>query len=297
MRPGGRNLFLLVASALLLILPPAYLLVAERRSAASGPVEILVDYLKAAYARDFRQAYRLISSEDRRLKDEKTYVRERGTFDGFTLEVGNKLAGWIQATPIEEKTIGERAHIKLKLKLPDANKLSGPLLDWDEERLNALSTKEQRALLQKLDQWSMEGRIPVIEGEQDFDLVKESGGWRLFLNWAAGIRLSFEARVNDALPLEVSWDQREFISRQDELFNVRLRIKNLSNREVFMKSLHRVEPKDMTEYLDLVECGLLLPTKLLPREEQEYSSTYLVRGDLPDGTKQIAVTYEFTNVP
>ena len=297
MRPGGRNLFLLVASALLLILPPAYLLVAERRSAAAGPVETLLDYLRAAYARDFRQAYHLISSEDRQLKDEKTYVRERGTFDGFTLEVGNKLAGWIQATPIEEKTIEERAHIKLKLKLPDANKLSGPLLDWDEERLNTLSTKEQKTLLQKLDQWSMEGRIPVIEGEQDFDLVKESGGWRLFLNWAAGIRLSFEARVNDALPLEVSWDQREFISRPDELFNVRLRIKNLSNREVFTKSLHRVEPKDMTEYLDLVECDLLLPTKLLPRKKQEYSSTYLIRKDLPDKTKQIAVTYEFTNVP
>src|SRR5438093_7727328 len=151
MLPGARNLFLLVGS-LLLILPPAYLLVAERRSAAAGPVETLLDYLRAAYARDFRQAYRLISSEDRRLKDEKTYVRERGTFDGFTLEVGNKLAGWIQATPIEEKTIGERAHIKLKLKLPDANKLSGPLLDWDEERLNTLSTKEQKTLLQKLDQ-------------------------------------------------------------------------------------------------------------------------------------------------
>ena len=68
MRPGARNLFLLVASLLLLILPPAYLLVAERRSAAAGPVETLLDYLRAAYARDFRQAYHLISSEDRQLK-------------------------------------------------------------------------------------------------------------------------------------------------------------------------------------------------------------------------------------
>jgi hypothetical protein len=296
MRPGGRNLLLLVTAALLLILPPAYLLMADRSSSAADPLETLVDYLKAAYARDFRQAYRLISSEDRQLKDEKTYLGERGAFDGFTLEVGRKLADWIQATPIEEKTTRSHAHIKLKLKLPDANKLSRTLLDWDEERLNALSAKEQRALLQKLDQWLTHGDIPVIEGEQDFDLVRDGGGWRLFLNWAAGIRVSFQARVSDSLPLEVRWDQREVIGRPDDLFNVHIRIKNLSNREVFTKSLHRVEPKGLAQYLDLVDCGLLLPTKLLPHEEQEYSSTYLVRGDLPDGTKRVAVTYEFTNV-
>jgi Cytochrome c oxidase assembly protein CtaG/Cox11 len=296
MRLRGRSLCLFIALTLLLILPPAYLLMGDRYGSAADPAEILIDYLKAAYARDFRQAYRLISSEDRRLKDEKTYLRERGAFDGFTLEVGRKLADWIQATPIEEKTSGSQAHIKLKLKLPDASKLSESLLDWDEERLNALSSKEQRALLQKLDQWSTQGEIPVIEGEQEFDLVRDGGGWRLFLNWAAGIRVNFQARVNDSLPLEVRWDQREVIGRPDDLFNVHLRIKNLSNREVFTKSLHRVEPKGLAQYLDLVDCALLLPAKLLPHEEQEYASTYLIRGDLPDGTKQIAVTYEFTNV-
>jgi hypothetical protein len=49
----------------------------------------------------------------------------------------------------------------------------------------------------------------------------------------------------------------------------------------------------MAEYLDLVECALLLPVRLQPGEEQTYKSTYVVRGDLPDGTKTLDVTYEF----
>ncbi|MBI2361366.1 MAG: hypothetical protein HYV04_21065 [Deltaproteobacteria bacterium] len=36
----------------------------------------------------------------------------------------------------------------------------------------------------------------------------------------------------------------------------------------------------------------LLPVKLAPGEEEEYSSTYLVRGDLPEGQRQLFVTYE-----
>jgi hypothetical protein len=33
--------------------------------------------------------------------------------------------------------------------------------------------------------------------------------------------------------------------------------------------------------------------RLQPSEEQIYKSTYVVRGDLPDGIKSLNVTYEF----
>jgi hypothetical protein len=40
-----------------------------------------------------------------------------------------------------------------------------------------------------------------------------------------------------------------------------------------------------------------LPVRILPGEEQTYSSTYVVRGDIPDGTKSVDVTYEFKVEP
>lgn len=62
MRFGIRNLLLLAASTVLLILPLAYLLMAERRSAAGNPVQVLKYYLKAVYARDYRGAYNINGS-------------------------------------------------------------------------------------------------------------------------------------------------------------------------------------------------------------------------------------------
>jgi hypothetical protein len=57
--------------------------------------------------------------------------------------------------------------------------------------------------------------------------------------------------------------------------------------------VHRVEPKELAQYLELVQCALLLPVQLRPGEEQTYDSTYVIRGDLPDGAERLDVIYEF----
>ena len=71
------------------------------------------------------------------------------------------------------------------------------------------------------------------------------------------------------------------------------RVRNLADQPIATRIIHHVEPQELRQYLDLVECSLLLPVKLKPGEEREFSSTYMARGDLPDGSKQIKVTYEF----
>ena len=124
-----RNFVLLAVGVSLLFSIPAYLFVAERPSPESEPVRVLMKYLKAVYARDYRQAYRLISAQDRRLKKEDVYVRERGAFSGFTLEVGRKLSEFIEVRPVKTDFKDDRGRIKLSLKLPDTNNLSELLLN------------------------------------------------------------------------------------------------------------------------------------------------------------------------
>lgn len=58
MRLGGRSFFLVTASIALLVLPFAYLLMAERPSAAADPVQLLTEYLRAVYARDYPEVYK-----------------------------------------------------------------------------------------------------------------------------------------------------------------------------------------------------------------------------------------------
>lgn len=278
---------------IVLLIPPAlYLATGESRS-FEDPAQALDHYVRALYARDLREAYRLLSSQDRGLKKEKSYLREQGAFGGFTLEAAKTLAKFIEMTPMEKSLDGDHARFELGLRLPDANQLSAQLLGWDEERLNALPASEQRAIIERLTRWGREGKLPLVEGKDSFELVKESRGWRLFLNWAAGVRVIFGASVPESLAIEAEPVQRAAIIRPGELFTVAYRVKNHSHEEVTTRILHRVGPQELAQQLDLVECGLLLPVRLSPGEKREYLSTYQVRGELPEGQRRLFVTYEF----
>jgi hypothetical protein len=168
-----RSFFLAAAALLSLLLPPLYL---WQRGAQPGPGEaaqVLTQYLKAVYARDFSQAYQLISLQDQALKKEHVYVRERGAFSGFPLEVTRKLAEAIQIRPIQEYSGEDGAtHIRVAYKVPDANAVAPLVFDWDEERLSSVSDTERRKILDALEHLTRGGGLQMIEGQEAFALVK-----------------------------------------------------------------------------------------------------------------------------
>jgi hypothetical protein len=290
---------LITASVLLavIILPVIYISIGQHRPSGDDPIPLLNRYLRAIYARDYKEAYSFISSRDRQVKAEQIYVRERGAFHGFTLEVAQKLAGFIDASPLETQLNGDQARIKLGLKLPDAGGFSSLLLDWDEERLNTLPAGERRKMLQSIDRLNRDGKITMIEGAEEFTLVKENGDWKIFLDWAAGVRVSFDADVPAGGVIEATPIPKETRIQTSELFTIAYKVKNLSPHKVSGRIVHRVEPEALARHLDLVECALLIPVRLSPGKEEEYSSTYLLRGDLPEGARELHVTYEFKVEP
>jgi hypothetical protein len=282
-----------VAAGFLLLLPPAYMFRAERHSVKDDPVPALTQYLKALYSRDFKQAYRFISSVDQRLKPERVYVRERGPFTGFALDVARKLSEFIEFTPVQINRDETRARITLGFKVPDMNSLGPLLLDWDEERLDALSANEQRKLIAAIDDLRQRGELKLIEGKEEFTMVREGDSWRLVFDWSSGVRVVFASVVPQGKMIEAKPTIKETVVQPEELFTVQYRVKNMTDKELFTRISHHVEPAALAPHLDLVECALLLPVRIPPGEEQSYSSTYVVRRDLPDGTKRLNVTYEF----
>lgn len=257
------------------------------------PDEVLRKYLKAFYARDFRQAYRYISAADRELKNRTDYVRERGAFHGVALDAARKLAELIEIRPVKQETDGARSRVTVALKLPDANAVGDLLLGWDERRLDAVPASEQKKLLGQIDQLVRDRKVPMIEGEEQYVLIQEGSQWRVFLDWAAGVQIKFAATPPPAGALVAEPVTKETVARSGDVFTVGFKVKNPGKSEIVTRIVHRVEPKEMTQYLDLVECALLLPVRLRPGEEQVFNSTYVIRGDLPDGAKSIAVNYEF----
>lgn len=284
---------LLIASSLLLVLSPLYLLKHEPRGAVPEPVLVLSRYLKASYARDYKQAYRFISAKDRQLKPEKVYVRERGTFSGFTLAAARKLAESIAVEPVEITADGDRTRIRAALKLPDAGSVAPLLMDWDEEKLNALPSADQRKILAAIDRLSRNGTIKTIQGEEEFALVKEDKAWRLALDWDAALRVSFASIVPADGAIEAEPIPRETVVKSSEPFRISYRVSNRSGKALRTRIIHKVEPQELREYLDIIECALLLPTSVAAGQQAEYSTTYLVRGDLPESARKFNITYEF----
>ncbi len=287
-----KKLLLPLCAGLLMALPPLAWLVASGSSPSQAPEQVLSQYLRFLYARDFRQAYRFISADDQGLKNRNEYVRERGSFSGFTLALAARLAGLIEIKQLSSAADGPRQRVTVALKLPDANSIAPLLHDWDDKKLNALSALERRNLLSAIDGLIGAGKLPMIEGEEKFVLIKEGSKWKVFLDWAAGVQGKFSATV-PGNAISATALSKNTVARSGDLFTVGFKVANHSAKEIVTRIAHRVEPQELAQYLDLVECALLLPVRIQPGEEQIYRSTYMVRGDLPDGTKLLNVTYEF----
>lgn len=276
----------------ILVAPVFLWFTAEQRRPAE-PAHVLSRYLKHLYARDFRQAYRFISAADRELKTQNDYVRERGAFNGVALDAARKLSSLIEIRTVKQEADGPQSRVKVAMKLPDANAVSDLLLGWDDKRLNALPGSEQKKILAKIDQLIRDDKLPMIEGEEDFVVVQEGSQWKVFLDWATGVQVKFATALPANGALVAQPTIKETIARSGDVFTVGFKVKNQSTNEITTRIVHRVEPKETAGHLDLVECALLLPVRLRAGEEQTFNSTYMVRGDLPDGTKALDVIYEF----
>ncbi|HEX6438022.1 MAG TPA: cytochrome c oxidase assembly protein, partial [Candidatus Binatia bacterium] len=133
----------------------------------------------------------------------------------------------------------------------------------------------------------------TIQGEEEFNLVKEGTNWRVYLDWAAGIRVSYDAVVPPTDFIEAVPVNRSTTIRSSELFTIAYRVKNRTAQTISTRITHRFEPKELSHHLEIVDCALLLPVELRPGEESEFSTTYIVDGDLPEGVKELNVTYDF----
>ncbi len=259
------------------------------------PETVAVEYARALYAHDLSRAYRLLSAQDRERKPEAVFVAEGDAPTGNALELARQLASFIEIVSTEKKITGDRAGVKLKLKLPDANaaEVAGFVRDWDVAALNAISAKELETIQKGLDEIHRSGRLPTLEGEEKFELVREGVGWRVVVNWAAGVRVHFRTRIPAVLPVRAVPEEQRVLVKPGEQFQMSLRLTNTSGQELSLRVAHDIEPKAAAPSVVFVQCPLLLPVQLPPGESREYSSTLMIAGDVPDRRDEVQVTFTF----
>jgi hypothetical protein len=270
----------------------ATLSAAELPRSLGDPEIVLRAYLRATYARDFVEAYRYISNADRKVRDLNRYAQQRGPFAGFALEAARKLSESIEIKFIERKDTPIRIQAVINYKVPDPAKLSPMLHNWDAYRLNSLTAEERKNILDAIDKKKRAGSLEMSEGEEKLELVKENDEWRIFLNWAAGVKIPFRIELSKSADLEVSLSKDEIVTQPGELFEIVLNIKNRTNQPITARIGHLVVPNNLADYLDFVQCGFLLPVTIGPVREEQFSGTYLLRGSLPEGVRQLNLTYD-----
>jgi cytochrome c oxidase assembly protein subunit 11 len=273
----------------------AVILILAGCARSPSPEEIALAYGRAVYANDAGTQWRLISEADRRVKDEPTFRRQQPELKGFTREAVGQLARHISATPLRVTVHQDRATVTLKFRLPDANApaIRGVMHDWDEDRLDGISAGERARIRERLEGLARAPGLPTVEGDETFELIREAGAWRVFLNWAGGVRITFDAAVDPGLPLEVTVSPSSTVLARGERVRVSLRARNTGTGDLTTRVSHRIEPEADANRLALLQCPLLLPVRLAPGEVREYQSEYLLLADVPPGAETVTVTYRF----
>ena len=265
----------------------------EPSSNQQAPLSIIRAYLRATYARDFNGAYQFISLEDRQVRDVNRYVQQRGPYSGFLLEAARKLSEFIEAETVNAQELARGQRMTIKYRVPDPQKIASLLLNWDPYRMNSLPASDRKHLIELLEKRGRDRSFEMSQGEENFDLVKEATGWRIFLNWAAGIKIPVKLDLSNSSDLNVALSKNEVVLQPGDLFEIVLKIKNRAKQPVTLRIGHLVEPSGVADYLDFVQCGFLLPVTLPAEKEQEFSGTYMLRGTLPEGVRELILTYDF----
>jgi len=289
---------LFALALVLLLLPAAAVRFFAADRSPENSLEVVRSYLKAIHAQDPREAYRFISSADRRVFDQESYVQTQAALRGFAAQLAKQLAADMEIQVVDRETKDDRPRLTLDYKVPAADELSSRLYNWDQDKLNALPRAEQPRIIRALEKMRKAGNMITIEGRETFNLVKEDGQWKIVLDWASGIRVSFDAAVplNNAIDVVVL--KRKLFAGTDEPFQTNLKIKNRGPREVVARIDHRIEPKELAGHLAMIACGFIRPMTLQPGEEREVSSAYLLDPGFPKNTALgISFVFELAGAP
>ena len=264
--------------------------------ASSQPQYTLKQYLTTVYARDYNTAYQWISEEDREVKSREQYLRENPSFSGPALRLVRALAHQMEINDVRSAAHGAKMTLRFNLRLPDASdpSLQKIFMDFDMDRLSALTPEESQAIEQQVNTLARENRLPMLEGEEQWELIKEADGWRVYLNWAGATRVLFEARVMEGLPWSFEPVQDEILAKPGETLEAVYRAKNLSDKPITAKARHIDEPKELaSKYLEIVQCFCFIQQTLAPGEEKEFPLVFRVNWNAPGELKEFRVSYEF----
>lgn len=293
-----RAKMLLGVGLIVLLTPPVAFLFNGLHSDDPVPAfdDVVADYLRAVYAQDQENVYRLVSERDHLFKSEEQYLRENPPTTGTALDLSQELAKLIEIRGLRAQVSQNRATVRFAVRLPDANSavLQRLFLEFDPERMEALTSTQTKEIKNRLKDLAQDGQLAFIAGEESLELVKEGENWRIFQDWADAIKVNFRAEVRDGLRWHFEPLQKTVLAKRGETLHAAYTARNLADVPLTAKARHIDTPEEMAaKYLEIIQCFCFLRETLAPGEKKELGLVFRVDFNVPPQVKEFTITYQF----
>lgn len=276
--------------------------VRQWQAASAQPDEIALAYVRAVYARDYAQAWELISAPDKQYKPREHYLAENESFAGFEQELAYVLAGWISFNDTRLEIEAGRATVSTHVEAPNGNQPEVKEILRAAEDERELPAVERQVLLDRLQALHAAGQIEIVEGDQTFILTRESRypvswfgrrPWQVWMDWAGAVVVKLTAEVSP----DLAWDfyplQSEVRALPGETLMATYRATNRSDRTITGKAKHFMLPEEYETYFNSIQCFCFLQQTLGPGESADLTLIFRIDYDLPDHIRQLENKYVF----
>ena len=285
---------ILVLLAVLMLAPGA--VGAERPDPGPEPQTVLASFVRALYSRDAAEAYRWLAAADREIKSRADYAAEIGAFAGRPLRMARALAAAIEVQELRVMSDADRVTVSFDAVIPNANAaaIDDLALGFSQERLAGLSAAAFDERLATLRRLASAGELPALRArDETWVLLREAGGWRVFLNWAEAVEVRFEAVTFHDLGWQFQPLRQRVMARHGETIRMAYRARNIGRQATTGKARHVVGPAADAAFLEIVACFCFLEQTLAPGEAVELPLVFRVDFMAPETVKQFVVRYEF----
>jgi hypothetical protein len=257
--------------------------------AGAAPLDVVEDYARAVYARDYAPAYDTLSAADRAALSKEAFVAQYENYDGARLDLARRLAALIEFQNPQVIESGDSATVTAHVRAPDGNAAAVAQILHDAGQPRA----DVAQLRAEFDDLVQSGQLPFIEVDQTFELRRDAGRWAVYLSYDKAAQINFTADVKAGLPWEFEPLQPSARLLPGDAVRAEFRIRNISDQKVSAKAKVQTLPLELSDRLYFYQCFCLLQTTLDPGEEQIMSVVVGLVEPLDAGQNELEVHYDF----
>lgn len=231
-----------------------------------SPKEVLNSYLDASLKNRSEEAYGYVSSEDKAVKSLSEYKAENEKKDNPFAAI---IVSNVSYKVLKVTKTGDTAKADVKVTLPDMGVMFKDLMGAAFS--SAFGGKDKSEIEKTLAKKYEAGDVPTTTKNEEFYLLKEKEGWKVFLDWKAkkaakekeekiksllsdAKQLRESKKLNGAIQKyeEVLELSGEMVEAQEGIKQTKIKIQSIKEKQAYLEkvALYDLKAKYYETYLD-----------------------------------------------